>query len=50
MSPTVGLVKGFVLAKKLMVTKRGGRPIKINTGFVLAKKLMVTKLAMCFIY
>ena len=33
----------FVLAKKLMVTKRKENDKKRKKGFVLAKKLMVTK-------
>ena len=35
---------GFVLAKKLMVTKHVPKGKILATGFVLAKKLMVTKL------
>ena len=34
----------FVLAKKLMVTKRQSKTWSMSKGFVLAKKLMVTKL------
>ena len=39
---TVPLI-GFVLAKKLMVTKLNGFPLLFDHSFVLAKKLMVTK-------
>ena len=37
---------GFVLAKKLMVTKQDELDMYTDMSFVLAKKLMVTKLMM----